>query len=79
MQEIQKLNKVMVKIPGMPPPLEEATPGSYADSSFNDVIALMEIPMKFSVPNMKLYDGTSNPQEHVAQYKQRIFTVPIPK
>jgi len=45
---------------------------------FDDAIAIMEIPKKFSVPNMKLYDGSSDPQEHVAQYKQRMFTIPIP-
>ncbi|XP_074342635.1 uncharacterized protein LOC141680260 [Apium graveolens] len=28
---------------------------------------------------MKQYDGSSDPQEHIAQYKQRMFTVPIPR
>jgi len=34
LQEVQKINKAMVKIPGMPPPMEEATLDSYVDSPF---------------------------------------------
>lgn len=61
----------------MPKPLEKAIPTSYADSSFADNIALVEIPKRFSVPNMKPYDDSSDPQEHIAQYKKQTFTEPI--
>ncbi|XP_074324129.1 uncharacterized protein LOC141661047 [Apium graveolens] len=64
-------------IPGVPKPLEKATPTSYADSPFHDNITLVEIPKLFTVPHMVPYDGTSDPLEHIAQYKQRIFMVPI--
>ena len=32
---------------------------------------------KFSFPNMKLYDGTTDPEDHIARYKQRMFTLVI--
>lgn len=64
-------------IPGVPKLLEKATPTSYVDSPFVDDIALVETPKRFSVPAMKTYDRSMGPLEHVAQYKQRLFTVPI--
>ena len=57
--------------------MEKAAPLSYTDSPFCDNIAMVETPKRFAVPLMKAYDGTTDPQEHVAQYKQRMFTVPI--
>ncbi|XP_074337497.1 uncharacterized protein LOC141674691 [Apium graveolens] len=65
------------RIPGVPKPLEKATPMSFANSPFSDEIAQVEIPKQFAIPSMKVYDGSKDPQEHVAQYKQRMFTVPI--
>ena len=37
------------------------------------------MPRKFNFPNMKLYDGTTAPDDHIAQYKQRMFTTAIPR
>ncbi|KAK9723640.1 hypothetical protein RND81_05G014900 [Saponaria officinalis] len=79
MQEIQRLNEKIVKIPGIPDPLKEVSPDSFADSPFADSIALKEIPKKFTVPGMRLYDGTTDPQDYIAQYKQRMLTIPIPR
>ena len=76
-KELFDLKEIVKRIPGVPKPLEKATPLSYADSPFCDNIALVETPKRFAVPAMKAYDGTTDPQEHVAQYKQRMFTVPI--
>ncbi|XP_057249302.1 uncharacterized protein LOC104893751 [Beta vulgaris subsp. vulgaris] len=70
---------MIARIPGVPRPMEKATPNSYADSPFADPIALIEVPKRFSVPSMKLYDGTTDPNDHVAQYKQRMITISIPK
>ncbi|KAK9697961.1 hypothetical protein RND81_08G073100 [Saponaria officinalis] len=77
--EIQRLNEKIVKIPGISNPLEEFSQDSFTDSSFADSIALKEIPKKFTVPGMRLYDGTTDPQDHIAQYKQRMLTIPIPR
>ena len=34
---------------------------------------------KFSFLNIKLYDGTIDPTDHIASYKQRMFTAAIPR
>lgn len=62
----------------MPKPLEKTTPTSYVDSPVINDIALVDIPKWFSVPK-KMYDGVSDPKEHMAKYKQQMFTIPIPK
>lgn len=40
---------------------------------------MVEMPNKFTLPNMKLYDGTTNPTYHIVAYKQRMFTTTIPR
>ncbi|KAL9242021.1 hypothetical protein vseg_016067 [Gypsophila vaccaria] len=67
-QELIRVLEMMIKVPGMPPPIEQETPDIYADSPFDDSIALVEMPKKYSLPNMKIYDGMTDPQELVAQY-----------
>ncbi|KAF3603148.1 hypothetical protein F2Q69_00034960 [Brassica cretica] len=37
------------------------------------------MPMKFSFPSIKAYNGTTDPDDHVAQYRQRMLAVPLPK
>ena len=36
------------------------------------------MPRKFSLPNLKPYNGTTDPMDHIASYKQRMFTAAIP-
>ena len=76
-KELKEFREMIQRIPGVPKPLEKATPTSYADSPFTDDIALVDIPKRFAVPSMESYDGSTDPLEHIAQYKQRMFTVPI--
>ena len=59
-----------------PTTLKKSQPHSYADYSFVDSIALIEMPKKFSFPNMKLYDGTIDLTNYIASYKQRTFVTP---
>ncbi|XP_031272660.1 uncharacterized protein LOC116131157 [Pistacia vera] len=70
---------VMRRIQGMPIPTKKSRSHCYADSPFVDEIALVDMPQKFTIPNMKLYDGTTDPDDHIASYKQRMFTVSIPR
>ncbi|XP_031273168.1 uncharacterized protein LOC116131644 [Pistacia vera] len=70
---------VIRRIPGMPIPTKKSRPNCYADSPFADEIALADMPQKFTIPNMKPYDGTTDPDDHIASYKQRMFTVFIPR
>lgn len=74
---MQKVREMIQRIPGVPKPFEKATLTSYAHSPFADNIALVEIPKCFTVPHMKPNDGSSDPQEHIAQYKKRMFTITI--
>ncbi|XP_010693347.2 uncharacterized protein LOC104906311 [Beta vulgaris subsp. vulgaris] len=78
-QRLQRLEDMIARIPGVPRPMEKATPDSYADSPFADFIAMVEVPKRFSVPTMKMYDGTTDPNDHVAQYKQLMMTISIPR
>ncbi|KAL5573475.1 hypothetical protein UlMin_023072 [Ulmus minor] len=74
-----EMEALIQKIPGVPAPIKKSLPHSYADSPFVDSIALIEMPRKFSFPNMKMYDGTTDPTDHIASYKQRMFTAAIPR
>ena len=74
-----EMEALIQKIPGVPAPIKKSLPHSYADSPFVDSIALVEMPKKFSFPNMKIYDGTTDPTDHIASYKQRMFTAAIPR
>ena len=62
------------RIPGVPVPIKKSSANSFADSPFVDAISMVEMPRKFNLLAMRMYDGTTDPDDHVAQYKQRMFT-----
>ena len=64
---------------GVPTHIKNSTMKSFMDSSFIDVIALVEMHRKFTFPNMKQFEGTTDPNDNIAQYKQRMFTAVIPR
>ncbi|XP_048619858.1 uncharacterized protein LOC106392526 [Brassica napus] len=37
------------------------------------------MPRKFSFPSIKAYEGTTDPDNHVSQYRQRMLAVALPK
>ena len=74
-----EMEALIQRIPGVPAPIKRSNMNSFADSPFVDAIALVEMPKKFSFPNMKQYEGTTDPDDHIAQYKQRMFTAAIPR
>ncbi|KAK0594522.1 hypothetical protein LWI29_004756 [Acer saccharum] len=74
-----EMEALIQRIPGVPAPIKKSTANSFADSPFVDAIALMEMPKKFNFRNMKQYEGTTDPNDHIAQYKQRMFTAAIPR
>ncbi|XP_074288322.1 uncharacterized protein LOC141613482 [Silene latifolia] len=57
----------------MPLPMEMAAPKSYADSPFTNDIATVALPKGFNVPTMTLFDGTTDPCEHISQFKQKMM------
>ena len=73
------MEALIQRIPRVPAPIKRSNTNSFADSPFVDAIALVEMPIKFSFPNMKQYEGTTDPDDHIAQYKQRMFTAAIPR
>ena len=78
-RRLNEMEDLIRQIPRVPTPIKKRFVNSYVDSPFMDNIALVEMPRKFSFPNMKLYDGTTDTNDHIAQYKQQIFTTTIPR
>ncbi|XP_031247982.1 uncharacterized protein LOC116105714 [Pistacia vera] len=78
-KRLADVKAVMRCIPRMPVPTKKSKPHCYADSPFVDEIALADLPQKFTIPNMKMYNGTTDPDDHIASYKQRMFTVSKPR
>ncbi|KAH6773830.1 hypothetical protein C2S51_012234 [Perilla frutescens var. frutescens] len=72
-QRLAGIEAMITRIPGVPLPIRKAAPNSFADSPFVDEIGLTEMPSKFTLPSMKLFNGTSDPDDHIAQYKQKMF------
>ena len=73
------MEALIQKIPGVPAPIKKSLSYSYVDSPFVDSITLIKMPRKFSFPNMKMYDGMTDPTDHITSYKQRMLTVAIPR
>ena len=66
LNEMEDLIRIIL---GMPAPIKNISINTCADSPFADSITLVKMPYKFSFPNMKLYNGTFNLDDHIAQYK----------
>ncbi|KAF2609202.1 hypothetical protein F2Q68_00043105 [Brassica cretica] len=73
------MQSMVERLPGVAPPIRRGNPDSYADTPFVVGIASVEIARKFSFPSIKMYDGTGDPDDHIAQYKQRMLAVALPK
>ncbi|XP_074314745.1 uncharacterized protein LOC141649981 [Silene latifolia] len=65
----------MYGIPGVARPLEKVARDSYADSPFVDDIALVGVPKGCVPPAMTLYDGTTDPLDHINHYKQKMMAI----
>ncbi|KAF3534742.1 hypothetical protein DY000_02042901 [Brassica cretica] len=64
------MQSMVERLPGVVPPIQRSNPDSYADTPFVEEIASVEMPRKISFPSIKMYDGTGDPDDHIAQYKQ---------
>ncbi|XP_074293432.1 uncharacterized protein LOC141620469 [Silene latifolia] len=74
-QQYQELRDLMYRISGVTRPLEKAERDIYADSPFVDDIALVGVPKGCVPPTMTLYDGTTDPLDHVNHYKQKMMVI----
>ncbi|KAJ9538340.1 hypothetical protein OSB04_031073 [Centaurea solstitialis] len=80
---LEEQNKAMLallaKLPGAAVPVEVEPKTGFQASPYVDEIALMEIPKKYNIPAFTTkYLGITDPVEHVAQYKQLMWTASIP-
>ncbi|KAF3586277.1 hypothetical protein F2Q69_00029721 [Brassica cretica] len=73
------MQSMVERLPGVAPPIRRSNLDSYADTPFVEGIASVEMPRKFSFPSIKMYDGTGDPDDHIAQYKQWRLAVALPK
>ena len=78
-RELQKLKDMISSVPGVVKTISEIADGSHKISRFAPPICDAEIPKRFHVPTMKLYDGSTDPEEHIAQYKEMMEINPIPE
>ncbi|KAJ0874581.1 putative retrotransposon gag domain, aspartic peptidase domain superfamily [Helianthus annuus] len=78
-RELQKLKDMISSVPGVVKPIPEIADGSHKVSRFAPPICDAEVPKRFHIPAMKLYDGTTDPEEHIAQYRERMEINPIPE
>lgn len=74
---IKELEVIINRIPRVPAPPKMNHPQSFADSPFVKSICLTAMPSKFTFPTIKTYDRTSDPDGHIAHYKQRMQTITI--
>ncbi|KAJ9557127.1 hypothetical protein OSB04_011741 [Centaurea solstitialis] len=75
----QKLFALPTKLPGAAVPVEVEPKTGFQASPFVDELALVDVPKKYTIPAFATkYSGITDPVEHIAQYKQLMWTVPIP-
>ena len=77
-RELQKIKDMIAAVPGIIQPIPEASPDVHNLSRFARPIADTEVPRKLKAPNMKSYDGKTDPEEHIVQYRERMEVIPIP-
>ena len=65
-KKLQQLRQMIFNVHGVVQHILEVSPTSYRISRLVPVITDTEVPKHFQTPNMKPYDGTTNPEEHVA-------------
>ncbi|KAF3595127.1 hypothetical protein DY000_02021697 [Brassica cretica] len=78
-ERLDAMQSMVERLPGVASPIRKTNPDSNADTPFTDKITSIEMPMKFSFPSIKAYDGTTDPNDHVAQYRQWMPAITLPK
>ncbi|XP_070031926.1 uncharacterized protein [Nicotiana tomentosiformis] len=62
----------MDQIPGAPPALKGPDSKKYTQLPYNPRAAPELIPKRFKRPEVRKYDGTSDPQEHIITYTMAV-------
>ncbi|KAI3746808.1 hypothetical protein L6452_09249 [Arctium lappa] len=78
-EQNERVLSMLAKLPGATVPIDVEPRAGFQASPFIDEIALVDVPKKYSIPTFSpKYSGVTDPTEHVAQYKQLMWTVSIP-
>ncbi|XP_038693839.1 uncharacterized protein LOC119991567 [Tripterygium wilfordii] len=77
-KQILELRGDIDKLTKAPPASAKINANCYMGSPFVESIYQTDLPHRFSVPNMKLYNGTDDPEDHVAHYKLKMGAIAIP-
>ncbi|XP_031254795.1 uncharacterized protein LOC116112815 [Pistacia vera] len=78
-KRLADIEAIVRRIPGVSIPTKKSQPHSDADSPFVDAVALAEMPHIFTIPSMKPYNGITDPDDHIASYKQQMLAASIPR
>ncbi|KAL5813474.1 hypothetical protein ACOSQ4_024115 [Xanthoceras sorbifolium] len=65
------MEALVQRILGISASIKKSSINRFADSPFVDAIALIEMLRKFSFPNIKHYDCTTDLDDHIALYRQK--------
>ena len=69
---------MLAKLPVAATPIDVEPRTGFQASPFVDEIALIDVPKKYNIPSFTpKYSGITDPVEHVAQYKQLMWTASI--
>lgn len=78
-EQNERVLSLLAKLPGAAVPVDVEPRTGFQASPFIDEIAMVDVPKKFNIPTFSpKYSGISDPTEHIAQYKQLMWTVSIP-
>ncbi|XP_023735311.1 uncharacterized protein LOC111883158 [Lactuca sativa] len=77
-RELQQLRQMISTVPGVVQPIPAESPTSHRISRCAPAISDTEVPKRFQTPSMRPYHGTTDLEEHVAQYRERMEIIPIP-
>ena len=65
---------IMSRLPGVRLPVRKSRAGAISDTPFVESIVAIELPRKFSPPEMKPYDGSADPDDHIIHYKYKMMS-----
>ena len=75
-REMEELKEaVKSSLPGMRIPIKRSRAGTISDTPFLESITAVDLPRKFSLPDMKTYDGSTDPDDHVIRYKYKMMSM----
>ena len=78
-RKLDELKATMFQLPGAPIPFEKNDSSSYTDSPFIESISRAKLPSRLVYPAITPYDGSTDPDHHMAHYRQRMFAITVPE